>query len=97
VRLSVLLAAALALGACGTKGPLYLVGEGGQRILRENQPGLRAPVPAPGVPAAPRPAAPPSAAATTKVGSTDSTSGSEEDTSPAVDVGPTLPMTLPAQ
>jgi hypothetical protein len=97
VRLSVLLAAALALGACGTKGPLYLVGEGGQPILRENQPGLRAPVLAPGVPAAARPAAPPPAAATTNGRSADSTSGSEEEISPAVDVGPTVPMTLPVQ
>jgi hypothetical protein len=97
VRLPVLLATALALGACGTKGPLYLVGEGGQRIVRENQPGLRAPVLAPGVPAAARPAASPPAAATTNGKSAASTSGSEEEPSPAVDVGPTVPMTLPAQ
>ena len=96
MRLPVILAAALTLAACGTNGPLYLVGDGGQRIVRENQPGLRAPVPAPGAPAAARPAAPTPAPAQTNGGSTDSTSDSEA-TSPAVDVGPTVPMTLPLQ
>jgi predicted small lipoprotein YifL len=33
----------LVLAGCGTKGPLYLVGDDGQRRRTESQPGLRAP------------------------------------------------------
>jgi hypothetical protein len=103
VRLPVMLAAALVLTACGTKGPLYLVGEGGQRIFRENQPGLRAPVIMPGRPApasATGTAAPssptPTSPAPSNVSPADATPGSEA-TLPAVDVGPAVPMTIPAQ
>jgi hypothetical protein len=98
-----MLAAAMVLAACGTKGPLYLVGEGGQRILRENQPGLRAPVVMPGrpspvsatgttAPSSPRPTSP----APTDASPAEATPGSEAAL-PAVDVGPIVPMTIPTQ
>jgi predicted small lipoprotein YifL len=40
---AVLLAAVLA--GCGTRGPLYLVGEDGRPRKTEGMPGLRAPTP----------------------------------------------------
>lgn len=95
MRLFVILGAAVVLSACGTKGPLYLVGPDGRSIVRESQPGLRAPIQLPGAPAgaAAPAAATPSTPQATNVGDA---AGNELST-PATDVGPSVPMTLPVQ